>query len=450
MCEQFVHLTLPLCVLQPFQVHIQKWCKTTDKILLAVSGGIDSMVMLQLFRESGYGISVAHCNFQLRGEGSDGDEDFVRKKCRQWDIAFYSHRFDTNNYASEKGLSTQMAARELRYAWFDELLSKEGFDYLATAHHVNDSIETILLNFTKGSGIDGLMGIPEQNKKIIRPLLFATREEIENYAAAEGIAWREDQSNQSHDYQRNFIRHQIVPRLKELNPSLEKTFQYTIYKLQGAIEMIRNAVDEWKLKYLKKEGDKIFLNKKGLYGASTMMLWEIVKPFGFNFDQCENIIKALDGQSGKRFSSITHELIIDRESLILIEQHENWIQISVGIGQKEVALGSKRLKLEIDDNDGSIQSEKSQATLDEELIQFPLIWRKWKPGDYFFPLGMRNRKKISDFLINEKVSLAEKDSLTVLESNGEIIWVVGQRIDDRYKVTVKTKRIIKISLEKMR
>jgi tRNA(Ile)-lysidine synthase len=433
-------------VLQLFQVHIQKWCKTTDKILLAISGGMDSMVMLQLFRELGYHVGVAHCNFQLRGAESDGDEDFVRRKCRQWDVAFYSHRFDTNNYASEKGLSTQMAARELRYAWFNELLQREGFDHLTTAHHLNDSIETILLNLTKGVGIEGLMGIPVQNKKIIRPLLFATREEIENYAAKEGIAWREDQSNQSDDYQRNFIRHQVVPKLKELNPSLEKTFQETIYKLQGAAEIIRDAVEEWRVKYLEAGGDKIFLDKNGVGGTNTLMLWEVVKAYGFNFDQCENIINALDGQSGKRFSSSSHELIIDRENLILVGHQENWTQTCVELEEREVALGSKKLKLEVTDGGGSLISDKNNAILDEGLIQFPLIWRKWKSGDYFFPLGMKNRKKISDFLIDEKISLADKDSLTVLESNAEIIWVVGQRIDDRFKVTDKTKRVIKISL----
>jgi tRNA(Ile)-lysidine synthase len=446
MCEQFVHLALPLCVLQLFQVHIQKWCKTTDKILLAVSGGMDSMVMLHLFRELGYHVGVAHCNFQLRGAESDEDESFVRRKCRQWDVAFYSHRFDTNNYASEKGLSTQMAARELRYTWFDELLRKEGFDHLATAHHLNDSIETVLLNLTKGTGIEGLMGIRVQNKKIIRPLLFATREEIEKYGAEEGIPWREDLSNQSDDYQRNFIRHQVVPKLKELNPSLEKTFQETIYKLQGASEIISVSVEEWKQKHQKIEGDKIILDKSGLGGASPLMLWEVVKTYGFNFDQCGNIIKALGGQSGKRFSSETHELIVDRENLIVIRHEENWMEVRFESDQQEVCLGNKKLTLEVTDYRGLLTADKNQATVDEGLIQSPLTWRRWRAGDFFFPLGMKNRKKISDFLIDEKISLADKDSLTVLECNGEIVWVVGHRLDDRFKVTDKTKRVIKISL----
>ncbi len=433
-------------MLTQFQFHIQEWCKTTDKILLGVSGGIDSMVMLHLFRQSGYQVGVAHCNFQLRGVESDEDENFVRRNCRQWDIAFYSHRFDTKNYATEKGLSTQMAARELRYTWFNELLQKEGFDYLATAHHSNDSIETILLNLTKGAGLDGLTGIPAQNKKIIRPLLFITQEEIEKYAAEEEVLWREDQSNQSDDYQRNFIRHQIVPKLKELNPSLEKTWQETIYKLQGASEIISTSVEEWKSKNQKIEGDKIVLEKKGFDNSKRVMLWEIVKPYGFNFDQCENIINALGGQSGKRFLSNTHELIVDRESLILTEHQENWEQVSIESSQQEVSLGAKTLKFETADCTGLPISDKNQAIVDEGLVRFPIIWRKWKPGDFFFPLGMKNRKKISDFLIDEKVSLADKDSLTLLESNGEIVWVVGHRIDDRFKVTDQTRRVIRIRL----
>jgi tRNA(Ile)-lysidine synthase len=437
-------------VLTQFQVHIQKWCKTTDKILLAVSGGMDSMVMLHLIRQLGYQVGVAHCNFQLRGAESDEDENFVRRKCRQWDIAFYSHRFDTKNYATEKGLSTQMAARELRYAWFDELLQKEGFDYLATAHHLNDSIETILLNLTKGAGLDGLMGIPAQNKKIIRPLLFATCEEIETYAAEEGVLWREDQSNQSDDYQRNFIRHQIVPKLKEINPSLEKTFQDTIYKLQGASEIVAASVEEWKLKHQKIEDDKIVLNKKGFANGANYnisILLEIIKPYGFNYDQCENIVKGINGQSGKRFLSSTHELIVDRESLILTEHQENWGQVNIESNQQEISLGNKTLKFETADYSGLPISDKNQAIIDEGLMQFPITWRKWKPGDFFFPLGMKNRKKVSDFLIDEKVSMADKDSLTVLESNGQIVWVVGHRIDDRFKVTDKTNRVIKISLK---
>ncbi len=409
------------------------------------------MVMLHLFRESGYQMGVAHCNFQLRGAESDGDEKFVREKCRQWDVAFYSHHFDTNNYASEKGLSTQMAARALRYVWFDELLQKEGFYYLATAHHLNDSIETILLNLTKGAGMEGLMGIPVQNKKIIRPMLFATREEIENYAAEEGIAWREDRSNQSDDYQRNFIRHQVVPKLKEINPSLEKTFQETICKLQGAAEMMFASVEQWKKKYQKVERDKILLDKKGfenLLNANyhTLLLWEVVKVYGFNFNQCENIIKALHGQSGKRFSSYTHELIIDRTQLILSAPALALEEVLIQQGQASATLGKWTMKIQSQEK-SMLVSNPLVATLDEAQLHFPLIWRKWKGGDYFYPLGMKCKKKVSDFLIDEKVSVTDKESVTVLESGGEIAWVVGMRVDERFKVTLGTERILQFGLQ---
>jgi tRNA(Ile)-lysidine synthase len=413
---------------------------------LAVSGGMDSMVMLQLFRQSGYQVSLAHCNFQLRGGDSDEDEKFIRGKCAQWNIAFYSNRFDTNYYANENGFSTQMAARELRYNWFNELLQKEGFDYLATAHHLNDSIETILLNLTKGTSIEGLMGIPAQNKKIIRPLLFATREEIENYAAQEGITWREDKSNQSNDYQRNFIRHQVMPKLKEINPSLEKTFQETIYKLQGAAKIMTSAVEEWKLKHMKTEGDKIFLDKKGVGGASTLMLWEVVKPYGFNFDQCEDIIKALDGQSGKRFLSTAHELIVDRTQLVLFAQAMALEEALIQQGQGTATLGKWSMTIKSQEK-STLLADPLVATLDESRLHFPLVWRKWKAGDYFYPLGMKGKKKVSDFLIDEKVSLAEKESVTVLESAGEIAWVTGRRIDERFKVSAGTTKAFELWLQ---
>jgi tRNA(Ile)-lysidine synthase len=453
MCEQFIHLALHLWVLQPFQVHIQKWCKTTDKILLAVSGGMDSMVMLRLFHQAGYAIAVAHCNFQLRSAEANGDEEFVKAKCAQWNIPFFCKRFDTNNYASENGLSIQMAARELRYAWFNELLEKEKIDWMAIAHHLNDSIETVLLNLTKGAGIEGLLGIPAQNKKIIRPLLFATREEIENYAAEEGIAWREDESNESDDYQRNFIRHQVVTKLKEINPSLEKTFEETTKKLHGANEMMGVWVERWKKENLKTDGDKTLIDKNGfdrnLFSTNyhSLLLYEILKEYDYNFDQCENIFKAIDGQAGKRFLSATHELIVDRANLILIKQQEELNKVILAADQHEIALGKWQLNFEAKHGNALPAPNKNMAGLDAAFIQFPLTWRRWKAGDSFFPLGMKHRKKVSDFLIDEKISLPDKEWVTVLESAGEIVWVVGLRIDERFKVTLGTERTVQFRLQ---
>jgi tRNA(Ile)-lysidine synthase len=435
-------------MLQPFQAYIQKWCKTTDKILLAVSGGLDSMVMLHLFSQLKQSFGVAHCNFQLRGAESERDEAFVKTMCGKLNIPFHSKRFETNNYAIEKGLSIQMAARELRYEWFEELRQAEDFEYVATAHHLNDSIETILLNLTKGAGLEGLMGIRAQNKKVIRPMLFATREEIEKYAAENGIAWREDQSNASDDYQRNFIRHQIVPRLKELNQSLEKTMMESITKMQGAANLINATVAEWKKKFVRHEGDRLLLDKKGISEASdsTIMLWEVLKPFGFNYGQCESIVNVLEGQSGKRFSSKTHELVIDRLEVIVSEQSVVMGEVLIERGESFIPLGKWQLKIE-SKKKTELVADRSIALLDEAKLAYPLVWRKWRAGDSFQPLGMKGKKKVSDFLIDEKVSVIDKESVTVLESAGEIVWVVGMRVDERVKVREGTERVVQVIVQ---
>ena len=409
------------------------------------------MVMLDLFRQSGFQIQVAHCNFQLRGAESDQDENFLKAKCEKSNIPFHYIHFDTNNYATEHGLSIQMAARELRYHWFKQLKESEELNWIATAHHLNDSVETLLLNLTKGTSLDGLLGIPERNNDVIRPLLFATRQDIENYAAENSIAWREDESNQTDDYQRNFIRHQVIPKLKELNPRFENSIDRTIQKLKGSAGIVSLALENWKKLFLKTENGKLLLAKAGFQnsfgeGYTTSLLWELLKDYGFHFDQCQNIFHALDGQPGKRFLSSTHELIIDRENLILFLLPVHLMEVSIESDQTKVSLGNQKLKFESTINSGTIKSDKSEAILDESLVHFPITWRKWKVGDYFFPLGMKNRKKISDFLIDEKVSVADKDLLTVLEANGEVIWVVGHRIDDRFKVTERTIQILRMQL----
>jgi tRNA(Ile)-lysidine synthase len=437
-------------VLASFISHIEKLCKTTDKILLAVSGGMDSMTMLHLFHQAGFSFSVAHGNFQLRGQESEEDERFVAAWCQKLNCSFHSIRFDTNNYAIEKGLSIQMAARELRYIWFERIRKTEKIDWIATAHHLNDSVETVLLNFTKGASLEGLLGIPEKNNRIIRPLLFATQDDIQNYAASNGIRWREDESNQKANYQRNLVRHHVVPKLKELNPAFERSVENTLQKLRGTDMIVSHALEDWKKRFLATDNENILLAKAGFEyfdgdGYATAILWELLRDFDFHYDQCESISTGMHGQSGKRFLSGTHQLIIDRENLVLVRQQENWKAVTVESGQNQVCLGNSKIRLQSTVYKGISGTSKNEATFDEGLIHFPLTWRKWNAGDFFFPLGMKNRKKISDFLIDEKVSLADKDQVTVLESRGEIIWLVGHRIDDRFKVTENTKRVITIS-----
>lgn len=437
-------------MLQQFQSHIRQWCKTTDKILLAVSGGLDSMVMLHLFKEAGVSISVAHCNFQLRGKESNDDERFAKTICEKWNIPFHNIRFETNNYATEKGLSIQLAARELRYKWFREVKDINQLNWIATAHHFNDSIETWLLNFSKGTSLDGLLGIPEKTNDIIRPLLFATREEIENYGADNGISWREDESNRTDDYQRNFIRHQIIPKLKKLNPSFETSMEKTIEKLKGSALIVSESVDRWKNQFQKSEPEKILLTKSGLENQTkrhnTSLLWELIKNYGFHYNQCAMIISALEGQSGKQFLSETYVLTIDRDQLIITPHLQALAEIKIESIDERIVLGKQNLHLEIRPQADLLRASKNQVIVDAALVRFPVIWRKWKSGDFFYPLGMTSRKKISDFLIDEKVSLADKDSVTVLEAKGEIIWLVGHRIDNRFKVTDSTRQVLCIQL----
>ncbi len=414
-----------------------------DIILVAVSGGLDSMVLLHALKRLDIELAVAHCNFQLRGQDSDEDEEFVRNYCVQINVPFFCKRFETNNYATENKLSIQMAARELRYAWFEGLIEGKGFTKLATAHHFNDSIETMMLNWMRGAGIEGLRGIPAQRGKITRPLLFATRDEIIRYAADYQIMWREDISNQTDDYQRNFIRHQVIPQLKRINIALENTIRESVSKMEDEWAFYHKHVEDWKEEFVTQEGETINISKKGFlhpaHGAS--LLWHSIKTFGFSYELCREALVIKDKQSGKQFSSSTHKLVVDRDYLVVTPQENHWNEISIQADQTKVILGPWRLDIracsEIKPSD-----HVNEAVLDADKLVFPLQWRKWLHGDYFFPLGMTHRKKISDFLIDRKISLGEKDSVTVLESAGEIVWVAGHRIDNRFKLTPNTKRAL--------
>lgn len=436
-------------MLEQFLNHIDQndLCDRSDAILLAVSGGVDSMAMLYLFREAGFRVGVAHCNFQLRGKESEADEEFVRLVCKELDVPFYSRKFETEAYAWENTLSIQMAARELRYAWFEELLIKNSYRCLATGHHFDDSIETILLNLTRGSATDGLAGIPLKNGNVIRPLLFATRKQIEKYAAAKGIVWREDLSNMTDDYQRNFIRHQVVPKLKELNPSLEVTWQSGIEKIHGDLALLHHAFGDWKKQFITESVERITIQKNAFvsFPRSGSLLWRYIKSFGFNFEQSKEIITSLHGQPGKRFLSSTHLLVVDRDLLIITAVQHDWKEVVIEQEQSQFQLGPWKLTIEMTRGLPEIFNE-NEAYLDESLLTFPLTWRKWKAGDVFFPLGMEHKKKLSDFFIDKKVSIADKELVTVLESEGKIAWVAGHRIDDKFKVSSKTTSVLKFSL----
>lgn len=427
-------------------------CTPRDATLLAVSGGIDSIVMLYLFREAGFNISVAHANFQLRGEESEGDQQFVTEVCKAFNIPLYTRRFNTEEYAWEKSLSIQMAARELRYAWFNELVSAKRFAHIATAHHFDDTMETIILNITRGAGIEGYSGIPIKNGPLIRPMMFASRKQVEKYADTHGIVWREDASNQTDNYQRNYIRHHVMPHLRELNPSLDLTWRVGYQKVNQEDAIVQHAYQKWRDTFVRQHRDRMVIIKRAFeeYPNNPVMLWRYIRNFGFNFDQALAIMHSLNGQAGKRFYAPAHLLVIDREQIIIIDRKEEWCDLRLEAYDKQYYLGPWTLTLQElpahTSADHHLFVDASIAVLDAGNISLPLVWRKWKAGDYFFPLGLGHRKKLSDFFVDEKVSVADKEAVTVVESGGEIIWVSGHRIDDRFKITSSTVKRIQLKI----
>jgi tRNA(Ile)-lysidine synthase len=422
-------------------------CSRQDPLLLAVSGGLDSMVMFHLFLRAGFRISVAHANFQLRGQESDGDEAFVRDTCLRNEIPFFSHRFETVDFARVNRLSIQMAARELRYQWFGQLVVNHGLTKIATAHHRGDFVETVLLNLVHHQSLKGLTGIPIQNQTIIRPLLFASRNQLEAYAAETEVAWREDESNSTLHYERNKIRHGVIPVLKEINPSLEETIYEVGKRALGEMELVQRGLESWMREYVRTEGETQVISKMGLFAVQhpASILATLLEPIGFHYDQCESIVQSLGGQPGKVFYSDSFQAVIDRKDLLVepMVALPNYLQISRQ--ESEVLNGSLRLSISTQSTQ-TIESDSRKAFLDADKLHYPLIWRPWREGDSFHPLGMEQRKKVSDFLVDQKVSRIDKGKITVLESAGEIIWLVGYRIDHRVRITAETKSVLCVVL----
>ena len=402
-------------------------CSRSQPVFVAVSGGIDSVVLLHLFVNTGFNVTAAHVNFHLRGEESDEDESFVRARCAHWGISLVTKGVETKNYATGKGISIQMAARDLRYEWFSELMASVPGSVVATAHHIGDSGETMLLNLVRGTGIDGLTGIPLKNNGVIRPLAFASRANIDQYAAQHAIAWREDESNLDDHYQRNFLRHHVMGLLKQINPSLDETLSKNFTRLGAERELMERSLANLKENYVLDKDNNIRIAKKALEGFIHKggVLLRMIEPFGFNFSTAEQIVVAMSGQPGKMFFSGTHALAVDREDLIISSFQSPEIEITT-----------------YETTDPSFSNDPDVACLDADKIRFPLTVRQWKDGDSFQPLGMKGKKKVSDFLIDEKISVIGKQSVMVMTSGDDIIWVVGMRIDDRFKITEETTRVV--------
>ncbi|RED26165.1 tRNA(Ile)-lysidine synthase [Flavobacterium cutihirudinis] len=419
----------------------------SKKLFLAVSGGLDSMVLLHLMKQLPFEIAVLHCNFQLRGIESFGDQEFVQKYCNQNDIPFFTTQFDTKAFAEDYKLSTQVAARELRYSWFYELLDEENFDYILTAHHADDNLETFIINLTRGTGLDGLTGIPEENDRIIRPLLPFSREEILKFAEGNNIEWREDSSNASNKYLRNKIRHDLVPVLKEINPNFLDAFQKTQSYLQESQEMVEDASIMIYQQVAREEGEDIHfdLNQLKKLPNYKSYLYQWLNEFGFT--AWNDIYDLVKGQSGKQVISSAFRLLKNRETLILSPLSEESENEEFEIQENDTEVNFP-LKLRLCNVDHiSIESNKA-IFVDSEKIRFPLILRKWNEGDVFHPFGMQGKsKKVSKLFKDEKLSLIEKEKTWILSSDNQIVWVVGLRQDERFKIENTTNNILKIELQ---
>jgi tRNA(Ile)-lysidine synthase len=417
-----------------------------QKILVAVSGGIDSVALCYLMHEAGCHFGIAHCNFQLRGKESDGDEKFVKQLSLKFHVPFYCKDFNTQKFSEEKKISVQMAARDLRYAWFEEIRKKYNFDYIAVAHHQDDEIETFFINLIRGTGIAGLHGIKSKAGKIIRPLMFANRKEIEEYVSKNKIRFREDSSNSSLKYLRNQVRHQLIPQLKKMNPEIEETIKSEISRIRKVEIVFYRSVEEKRKTIEKKEGSIIKFDIKKLLSLENreLYLFEFLKPYGFSGDIIEKISEGLKAESGKQFFSTTHRLIKDRSFLILslsTTEISRW-KFIITDGYKELK-DPVHLKFRTENISRKFKllKDKNIAMFDHEKLAFPLTLRKWRSGDFFYPFGMKGKKKLSDLFTDLKLSLYDKENVWLLCSGNDIIWVVGYRSDERYKVSKDTKKV---------
>jgi tRNA(Ile)-lysidine synthase len=423
-----------------------KLVKHDDSVLLAVSGGIDSMVMAHLFLQLGNKIGIAHCNFSLRAEESDKDELMVRDFAAKNNIPFHSIKFETKKYSSDNGISIQMAARELRYSWFEETRKNNGYDSIAVAHNLNDNVETILINITRGTGIAGLTGMETLNNNIIRPLLFASRRDIELYCNKNDIIYREDSSNSETKYTRNKIRHIVIPVLKEINPSLETTFT----DMSVVFTEVENIVSD----YISGIRQSIIIQNNFILSYSVVklkhylnnntILYELFKPYNLNNQQLDDLKKIITGKTGGKIITSTHRIIKNRNEIIISsEKHDSGILYSINNidDLKTVPLISSVTVVQTDRN-FIIPTDSTSACLDYDKISYPLVVRRWNTGDFFYPLGMKNKKKLSNYFIDKKYSLLNKEDAVIIESDGKIVWIVGDRIDNRFRITDKTKNAI--------
>ncbi|NCC98788.1 MAG: tRNA lysidine(34) synthetase TilS [Bacteroidia bacterium] len=421
--------------------------KPNSKLIIALSGGADSVVLTHILHSLGYNCIAVHCNFQLRDAESDRDESFVKEFCEDLSIPLEITSFKTTDYAKENKISIEMSARELRYNWFESIRIKHDADFICVAHHKDDSIETCLLNIIRGTGINGITGIKAINGKIIRPLLCISRKEIEDYVKQNNLSYVTDSTNLETEYTRNKIRNILLPMLEEINPVFRQTMENNIENWKEAAFLYSYTINKDLSNLCKTDGTYTWICEEELFAFpySKTLLFEWLKQYGFSNSVIAEIAERKYTQTGKRFCSDTHELIVDRCRLILSKNKlddDKTYEISENDSS---CIQPIHLKISFV-SDTSICKDTKVALLDADKLKFPLTIRKWYKGDYFYPLGMENPKKLSDFFVDTKTNIAQKQDIYLLVSGNDIVWIIGKRIDNRYKINADTKKVYRLEL----
>jgi tRNA(Ile)-lysidine synthase len=422
------------------------------RVLAAVSGGRDSVLLAHLLSRAGINFGIAHCNFQLRPTEALAEQTFTNNLADTLGVPFYTINFDTQTYARQKGISTQMAARQLRYQWFEQLRNQHAYTHIAVAHHQNDSVETILLNLTRGTGIAGMHGILPKNGHIVRPLLFLNRDDVDTLIADNNLPYLEDSSNASAKYARNKIRLEVIPRLKELNPRLEETFNNNMERFRELELLLQQQLKTLRPQLLIPYGNDLHIDIAAIktLQPQRLLLYSLLSPYGFNEHVIDDIITVLDKHPGRVFEAAAFVLVLDRDKLILSKRKPIIEPVLIAQKDTEINYAGFKLKLLHDDSALIVRDNPMALSVDRDTLVYPLTLRSWQEGDYFYPLGMKGRKKLSDYFVSEKIPLNEKEQIPILvNGNGDIIWVSGYRPDERYKVSQHTEKVIIFELYKL-
>ncbi len=423
-----------------------------NTILIGLSGGADSIALTHILLSLGYSIEAAHCNFHLRGDESNRDEQFVVAQCKKWNIKLHIVHFETEKVARQENISIEMAARKLRYEWFANIMTTNNIDLLAVGHHADDSVETFFLNLTRGTGVRGLAGIKHRNGNIIRPMLNLSRADIEQYCTVNSLEYVNDSTNAEEHYLRNKIRHSVMPVFKSINPSFLETMLANMSRLNSVADMVTEAVNKFRSEAVGSEGDCTLISKRVLMERKTpeLILFEILNEDGFTASTIADMYKCIEeNRIGRQFFSNTKRAIIDRYNVVIMprnlsrENEEFYIENGTNSIPTPIPLTIN----EYDKNNSfEIKKLKHVGMFDADLINFPLTIRRWQQGDSFKPLGMTGFKKLSDYFIDQKLRIDEKEHMWLLISGNDIIWIIGQRMDDRYKITNRTKKVLEITV----